>query len=110
MTRLNTYYTGQDIAIDVDAVVIDYEDIDEIVVEIFNNDTLVKTCRKSDENVVAMPGYPTCFVAQLLASETTDLVDGYIRVAITVSMPDETFEDGFRDDKYYGSIGKFKKI
>lgn len=113
MTQFATYYSGQDIVLTIDMKTTQFANTSDVIVDVFNNDTKIKTLKKTEtdagKQLVAIDGQPTQFMVRVFNTETTACVDGYIRIAITINTENPLFPDG-RDDKYFATIAKFKKL
>jgi hypothetical protein len=110
--KLHTYYTGQDIAFQVDLKTVNYNDAQDIIVDVFNNERLVKTLRKTltgGLQVLPVTGAPTRALVRVFVDEVATMVEGYVRTAITVVTADADFPNG-KHDKYFGTIAKFEAI
>lgn len=113
MGQFATYYSGQDIVLTIDMKSTEFESPTDIIVDIFNNGTKIKTLKKSEtdpgKQLLPVEDEPTQFLVRVFNSETNECVDGYMRIAITINTANPLFPDG-RDDKYYGTFANFKKL
>lgn len=112
MSKLHTFYTGADIAFQVDLKTVNYADAQDIIVDVYNNETLVKTLRKSltgGNQVLSVSGAPTRALVRVFVSEVANMVEGYVRARIIVVTADASFPGG-KHDGYFGTIAKFEKI
>ena len=113
MSKLATYYTGQDIALKIDLKTIPFADALDVIVDVFNNSTLVKTLKKSEtingKKLIAVAEKPTQCLVRVFVDEVATMQKGYVRTAITVVMEAEGFPEG-RHDKYFGTIAQFETL
>lgn len=107
MNVLTTIYSGQDIAIQIDLRTQNFADVNDVIVDVYNNGIKAITLSKSD--MLPVDGFEKKALVPITASQMNGFVDGYVHMAVTVVSEADGFPSG-RKDKHYGTIALYKNL